>query len=73
MRTGSFATIQQKAEYVWRCILRQQLVKMLAALLGIMSVVIVMAEATLLFEADLSLFSVILRMVDEEVLLQVGW
>jgi hypothetical protein len=71
MRTGSFATILQKAEYVWRCILRQQLVKMLAALLGIMSVVIVMAEATLLFEADLSLFSVILRMVDEEVLLQV--
>ncbi len=49
------------------------MVKMLAALLGIMSVVIVMAEATLLFEADLSLFSVILRMVDEEVLLQVGW
>jgi hypothetical protein len=59
-------------EYVWRCILRQHLVKVLAATLGIMSVAIVMAEATLLFEADLSLFSVILRMVDEEVLLQVG-
>jgi hypothetical protein len=48
------------------------LVKVLAATLGIMSVAIVMAEATLLFEADLSLFSVILRMVDQEVLLQVG-
>jgi hypothetical protein len=59
-------------EYVWRCILRQHLVKVLAATLGIMSVAIVMAEATLLFEADLSLFSVILRMVDQEVLLQVG-
>jgi len=59
-------------EYVWRCILRQHLVKVLAATLGIMSVAIVMAEATLLFEADLSLFSVLLRMVDEEVLLQVG-
>ncbi len=60
------------AEYVWRCILRQHLVKVLAATLGIMSVAIVMAEATLLFEADLSLFSVILKMVDDEVLLQVG-
>ncbi|CAK9859285.1 unnamed protein product [Sphagnum jensenii] len=71
VRTGSFATILSKVEYVWRCILRQHLVKVLAATLGIMSVAIVMAEATLLFEADLSLFSVILRMVDEEVLLQV--
>jgi hypothetical protein len=59
-------------EYVWRCILRQHLVKVLAVTLGIMSVAIVMAEATLLFEADLSLFSVILKMVDDEVLLQVG-
>lgn len=62
------------AEYVWRCILRQHLVKVSAAMLGTMSTAIVMAEATLSFETDLSLFSVILKMVggDSEMLVQVG-
>lgn len=60
------------AEFVWRCQLRQLLVKASAVMLGIVSAAIVMAEATLLFEADLSLFSAIVGMVgDSEMLVQV--
>ena len=39
------------------------MVKASTVLLGIMSVAIVMGEATLMFEADLSLFSLLLRAV----------
>lgn len=61
------------AEYVWRCQLRQYVVKVSAVMLGTMSVAIVMAEATLMFEADLSLFSLILRgMGESEILVQVS-
>lgn len=61
------------AEYVWRCQLRHYVVKVSAVLLGTMSVAIVMAEATLMFEADLSLFSLILRVMGEsEILVQVS-
>lgn len=61
------------AEYVWRCQLRKNVVMVLAALLGAMSVAIVMAEATLVFEADLSLLSLIIRGVgDSEILVQVS-
>ena len=48
------------------------MVKASAVLLGIMSVAIVMGEATLMFEADLSLFSLLLRAVGgSEILVQV--
>lgn len=61
------------AEYVWRCQLRQFMVKASAVMLATMSVAIVMAEATLMFEADLSLFSLILRgMGESEILVQVS-
>lgn len=71
-RTGPFANVLDIAEYVWRCQLRKNVVMVLAALLGAMSVAIVMAEATLVFEADLSLLSLIIRGVgDSEILVQV--
>jgi hypothetical protein len=48
-------------------------VKASAVLLGMMSVAIVMGEATLMIEADLSLFSLLLRgMVRSEILVQVS-
>jgi hypothetical protein len=71
-RTGPFADVLDRAEYVWRCQLRQFVVKSSAVMLATMSVAIVMAEATLMFEADLSLFSLILRgMGESEILVQV--
>lgn len=63
------------AEFVWRCILRKQLEKLLAALLGVMSAAILLAEATLLPRGvDLSLFSILIKSVGkQEVLVQVGF
>lgn len=60
------------AEYVWRCQLRQYVVKVSAVMLGIMSVAIVMGEATLTIEADLSLFSLLLRNTYSEILMEVS-
>lgn len=49
------------------------MVRSSAVMLATMSVAIVMAEATLMFEADLSLFSLILReMGESEILVQVS-
>lgn len=64
---GSFA------EFIWRCILRKQLKKVLAIILGIMSAAILLAEATLLPRGvDLSLFSILINSVKkQEVLVQV--
>jgi len=60
------------AEYVWCCQIRQFVVKASAAMQGTTSIAIVMAEATLMFEADISLFSLILRgMGESEILVQV--
>lgn len=61
------------AEFFWRCILRKQLEKLLAIVLGIMSAAILLAEATLLPSGvDLSLFSILINSVKEqEVLMQV--
>jgi len=60
------------AEFFWRCILRKQVQKGLAVILGVMSVTILLAEATLLPSLDLSLFSILIKAVGtEEVLVQV--
>lgn len=66
-------SIIDPAELVWRCILRKQLEKLLAIILGCMSVAILLAEATLLPSGvDLSLFSILINAVGkEEVLVQV--
>lgn len=66
-------SIIDPAELVWRCMLRKQLEKLLAIILGCMSVAILLAEATLLPSGvDLSLFSVLINAVGkEEVLVQV--
>lgn len=66
-------SIIDPAELVWRCILRKQLEKLLAIILGCMSVAILLAEATLLPSGvTLSLFSILINAVGtEEVLVQV--
>ncbi|KAL5982298.1 hypothetical protein ACLOJK_016369 [Asimina triloba] len=59
---------------VWRCILRKQLEKVLAVVLGCMSVAILLAEATLLPNwVDLSLFSILIKAVGkQEMLVQIA-
>lgn len=61
------------SELMWRCILRKQLQKVLAVMLGCMSAAILLAEATLLPSGvDLSLFSILINAVGkQEVLVQV--
>lgn len=62
------------AEFLWRCILRKQVEKGLAVALGIISVAILLAEATLLPSVDLSLFSILIKSVGmQEVLVQVEY
>ncbi|KAL4196468.1 hypothetical protein AMTRI_Chr04g246310 [Amborella trichopoda] len=72
-RTGTLAPILDTMEWVWRCVLRKQLEKFLAIILGCMSAAILLAEATLLPSGvDLSLFSILIKAVGEqEMLVQV--
>ncbi|XP_057869998.2 uncharacterized protein LOC131076713 [Cryptomeria japonica] len=72
-RTGSLAQYLDVMEWVWRCVLRRQLEKVLAVLLGCMSAAILLAEATLLpSRVDLSLFSILIKAVGkQEMLVQV--
>jgi hypothetical protein len=50
------------AEFLWQCILRKQLEKVLAVILGTMSATILLAEATILIGGvDLSLFSILIN------------
>jgi hypothetical protein len=60
---------------MWRCILRKQLQKLLAIILGCMSAAILLAEATILPSGvDLSLFSILINAVGrQEVLVQVNF
>ncbi|MBA0863924.1 hypothetical protein Goshw_027374 [Gossypium schwendimanii] len=54
-------------EFVWRCILRKQLQKLLAVILGCMSAAILLAEATILPRGvDLSLFSILINSVGRQ-------
>lgn len=54
------------AEYIWRCILRQRVVRTIAVVLGIMSCALIFAEATLPFAHDLSLFSHLIKFAGQQ-------
>ncbi|GAU19138.1 hypothetical protein TSUD_79610 [Trifolium subterraneum] len=70
-RTGKLGSLFDTLEFFWRCILRKHVEKGLAVLLGIMSVAILLAEATLLPSVDLSLFSILIKSVGtKEMLVQ---
>ncbi|KAL4377947.1 hypothetical protein GQ457_02G009130 [Hibiscus cannabinus] len=72
-RSGKMGTLLDKIEFIWRCILKKQLKKALAIILGIMSAAVLLAEATLLPRGvDLSVFSILINSVKkQEVLVQV--
>lgn len=54
-------------EMIWRCMLRKQLQKILAVILGFMSAAILLAEATILPRGvNLSLFSILINSVGEK-------
>ena len=73
-RSGTLGSLLDTMEFIWRCILRKQLQKALAVILGCMSAAILLAEATLLpGGVDLSLFSILVKSVGkQEVLVQVA-
>ncbi|XP_011087916.1 LMBR1 domain-containing protein 2 homolog A-like [Sesamum indicum] len=72
-RKGRLGSYLDVIELLWRCILRKQLEKLLAIILGCMSAAILLAEATILpSEVDLSLFSILINIVAKhEMLVQV--
>ncbi|KAI4345274.1 hypothetical protein L6164_012411 [Bauhinia variegata] len=71
-RTGKLGSLFDTLEFFWRCILRKQVEKGLAVILGIMSAAILLAEATLLPSVDLSLFSILINSVGtQEMVVQV--
>lgn len=71
-RSGKIGSFLDIMEFIWRCILRKQLKKVFAVIVGIMSAAILLAEATLLPRGvNLSLFSILINSVKkEEVLVQ---
>ncbi|KAK4563933.1 hypothetical protein RGQ29_006143 [Quercus rubra] len=73
-RSGTIGSFLDMIELMWRCILRKQLKKLLAIILGCMSAAILLAEATILPSGvDLSLFSILINAVGrQEVLVQVA-
>ncbi|KAL5066240.1 hypothetical protein RYX36_027977 [Vicia faba] len=68
-RTGKLGSIFDTLEFFWKCVIRKQVEKGFAVLLGIMSVAILLAEATLLPSIDLSLFSILIKLVRTQELL----
>ncbi|PSS26197.1 LMBR1 domain-containing protein 2 A like [Actinidia chinensis var. chinensis] len=73
-RGGTLGSSLDMTELIWRCIVRKQLAKVLAVILGCMSAAILLAEATILPSGvDLSLFSILINAVGkQEVLVQVA-
>ncbi|WVZ73576.1 hypothetical protein U9M48_021864 [Paspalum notatum var. saurae] len=73
-RSGTLGSLLDTIEFIWCCILRKQLEKAFAVILGCMSAAILLAEATLLPSGvDLSLFSILIKAVGkQEVLVQVA-
>ncbi|XP_074294451.1 uncharacterized protein LOC141622300 [Silene latifolia] len=62
--SGSVGSILDTIELLWRCFMRNQLQRVLAVVLGCMSVAVLLAEATLLPSGvDLSLFSILIKSV----------
>ncbi|KAL2907232.1 LMBR1 domain-containing protein 2-like protein A, partial [Bienertia sinuspersici] len=68
-RPGTIGSFLDTIELLWCCILRKQLQKLLAIILGCMSVAILLAEATLLPSVDLSLFSILIKSVGRQELM----
>ncbi|RHN62692.1 putative LMBR1-like membrane protein [Medicago truncatula] len=73
-RIGKVGAVLDTIEFLWRCILRKQLEKSLAVILGFMSFAILLAEATILPSGvDLSLFSILVHAAGHtEVLVQLA-
>ncbi|XP_027345490.1 LMBR1 domain-containing protein 2 homolog A-like [Abrus precatorius] len=73
-RIGKVGALLDTIEFLWRCILWKQLVKSSAIILGIMSLAILLAEATILTRGvDLSLFSILIHAAGKkEVLVQLA-
>ncbi|KAF8772639.1 hypothetical protein HU200_005603 [Digitaria exilis] len=73
-RSGTLGSFLDSTEFVWRCLLRKQLMRVLSVILGCISASILLAEATLLpSDVDLSLFSNLIHVVGKkEVLVQVA-
>ncbi|KAF9612051.1 hypothetical protein IFM89_037970 [Coptis chinensis] len=74
VRTGRVGSLLDTIELVWRCILRKQMEKVLAVVLGCMSAAILIAEATILPSGvDLSLFSILINAAGkQEMLVQIA-
>ncbi|KQK18964.1 hypothetical protein BRADI_1g45660v3 [Brachypodium distachyon] len=72
-RPGTLGSFLDFTEFIWRCILRRQLLRVLAVILGCISAAILLAEATLLpTGVHLSLFSILINTAGKkEVLVQV--
>ncbi|XVF67247.1 hypothetical protein PTKIN_Ptkin10aG0105300 [Pterospermum kingtungense] len=73
-RTGKLGSSLDMIEFIWRCVLRKELEKLFAIILGCMSAAILLAEATILPSGvDLSLFSILINSVGkQEMLVQVA-
>ncbi|KAJ3695835.1 hypothetical protein LUZ60_001212 [Juncus effusus] len=73
-RSGTLGSLLDITEFLWKCVLRKQVQKALAIILGIISAAILLAEATLLpSSVDLSLFSILINAVGkQEVLVQIA-
>ncbi|KAJ6419396.1 hypothetical protein OIU84_029495 [Salix udensis] len=66
-RNGKLGASFDTMEFLWRCILKKQLKKVLAVILCTMSAAILLAEATLLLGGvDLSLFSILINSVGKQ-------
>ncbi|KAI3770156.1 hypothetical protein L6452_01279 [Arctium lappa] len=72
-RPGKLGSCLDSVELVWRCILRKQLKKLSAIILGCLTAAILLAEATILPSGvDFSLFSILINAIEtNEVLVQV--
>ncbi|GLT97961.1 hypothetical protein SLE2022_155000 [Rubroshorea leprosula] len=73
-RAGTFGAFLDFLEFFWRCMLRKELEKVSAIILGCMSVAILLAEATILPSGvNLSLVSILINSVrKKEILVQVA-
>ncbi|GAQ89609.1 hypothetical protein KFL_005410080 [Klebsormidium nitens] len=73
-RTGQFADLINRAEWLWRCVLRSVTVQLMAALLIMVSLALIFAEATIITDGkpDLSVFSLLIKSAgDNESLVQI--
>ncbi|MBA0828976.1 hypothetical protein Goarm_013600 [Gossypium armourianum] len=69
-RTGKLGPSFDMMEFIWRCVVRKQLEKLLAIILGCISAAILLAEATILpAGVDLSLFSILINSVGKQEML----